>query len=251
MRRRIRSIRTVPTCLRRDRIDARLGSVMSEPNEEGRAERAPLAALKGFVRQASDAGAMRAVRQRPPVAAPASARPGSAPTGLRVRALRHSVRRGSARRVTSAFHDGSRSSTRFELSDRQWEALMIPIDLAFFLYSSAAGQMVAVYPSPAGPTESLLHLDAWDDIARDHPRLRALEPDVEALLVNRVRPREQGTEARILRGADRRVLQARRVDPKVVARLFRRNCGLGRDRGVLRRPGVACHSRRGHRPCLN
>ena len=46
---------------------------------------------------------------------------------------------------------------------------MIPIDLAFFLYSSAAGQMVAVYPSPAGPTESLLQLEAWDDIARDHP----------------------------------------------------------------------------------
>jgi hypothetical protein len=78
----------------------------------------------------------------------------------------------------------------FALSDEQWDALAIPIDLAFFLYSSPASQMVAVYPSPAGATESLLHLEAWDGIAAGHPRLRTLEPDVEALLVNRVRHRE-------------------------------------------------------------
>ena len=84
----------------------------------------------------------------------------------------------------------------YAVTDEQWDALTIPIDLAFFLYSSPAGQVVAVYPSPAGPTESLLHLDAWDDIAAGHPRLRALEPDVEALLVNRVRQREEGATAR-------------------------------------------------------
>jgi hypothetical protein len=84
----------------------------------------------------------------------------------------------------------------YALSDEQWDALAIPIDLAFFLRSSTAGQVVAVYPSPAGPTESLLHLDAWDDIAAGHPRLRALDPDVEALLVNRVRQREDGAAPR-------------------------------------------------------
>jgi hypothetical protein len=84
----------------------------------------------------------------------------------------------------------------FDLSDRQWDALMIPIDLAFFLYSSPANQMVAVYPGPAGATESTLRLDAWDGIARGHPRLRDLEPDVEALLVNRVRHHGEGSKPR-------------------------------------------------------
>ena len=46
--------------------------------------------------------------------------------------------------------------------------------------------MLALYPSPAGPTESLLALDSWDEIVRDNPALREMEPDVEALLVNRV-----------------------------------------------------------------
>jgi hypothetical protein len=75
------------------------------------------------------------------------------------------------------------------LTDQQWDALMIPIDLAFFFHSSPAGQVVAVYPSPAGPTESQLGLEHWHDIAAGHPRLEGLEPDVEALLVNRVRQR--------------------------------------------------------------
>jgi hypothetical protein len=64
---------------------------------------------------------------------------------------------------------------------------MIPIDMAFFMYSRQDGQTVALYPSPAGPTESLLPLAAWADIAAGHPGLTTLEPDVEALLVNRVR----------------------------------------------------------------
>ena len=84
----------------------------------------------------------------------------------------------------------------FALTDEQWEALLIPIDLAFFLHSSPAGQIVAVYPSPAGPTESLLHLEAWDDIIGEHPRLRALQPDVEALLVNRVRRRQESASGK-------------------------------------------------------
>jgi hypothetical protein len=44
---------------------------------------------------------------------------------------------------------------------------------------------MAFYPSPAGPTESLLELDAWDEIERANPALADVEPDVEALLVNR------------------------------------------------------------------
>ncbi len=76
--------------------------------------------------------------------------------------------------------------TDFQLTDAQWESLMIPINLAFFFNSTPAGHVVALYPSPAGPTESLLGLDAWEEIAQSNPVLNEMEPDVEALLVNRV-----------------------------------------------------------------
>jgi hypothetical protein len=43
-----------------------------------------------------------------------------------------------------------------------------------------------MYPSPAGATESQLPLEAWEVLVADNPVLAKLEPDVEALLVNRV-----------------------------------------------------------------
>jgi hypothetical protein len=75
----------------------------------------------------------------------------------------------------------------FELDDVAWRALEIPVDMAFFFASSVAGRVVAFYPSPLGATESLLELDAWDDLVAANPVLATLEPDVEALLVNRAR----------------------------------------------------------------
>ena len=74
----------------------------------------------------------------------------------------------------------------FQMTDGQWDSLMIPINMAFFFHSSPEGRMIAMYPSPAGPTESLLSLEAWSDIARLNPVLQHTEPDVEALLVNRI-----------------------------------------------------------------
>jgi hypothetical protein len=75
----------------------------------------------------------------------------------------------------------------FQLTDGQWDSLMIPIQLAFFFHSTPDGRVVALYPSPAGPTESLLALDSWNEIVRDNHVLQEMEADVEALLVNRVR----------------------------------------------------------------
>jgi hypothetical protein len=75
----------------------------------------------------------------------------------------------------------------FQLSDAQWDSLLIPISMAFFFRSSAAGKVVALYPSPAGATESLLDFESWDEIRRDNPVLDEMEPDTEALLVNRMR----------------------------------------------------------------
>lgn len=63
---------------------------------------------------------------------------------------------------------------------------MIPIEMAFFFKNGASGKVVAFYPGPAGATESLLSLDTWSDIERENPALREMEPDVEALLANRV-----------------------------------------------------------------
>jgi hypothetical protein len=72
------------------------------------------------------------------------------------------------------------------LDDTQWEDLHLPINLAFFVRSSAAGRVQAFFPGPAGATESLLTLDAWDALAAENPVLHTLEPDIEALLVNRL-----------------------------------------------------------------
>jgi hypothetical protein len=74
----------------------------------------------------------------------------------------------------------------FRLTDSQWDGLLIPINMAFFFSSSIENRVVTLYPSPAGAVESLLALEAWNDIVRENPALRAMEPDVEALLVNRV-----------------------------------------------------------------
>jgi Family of unknown function (DUF5947) len=74
----------------------------------------------------------------------------------------------------------------FCLFDGQWEGLMIPINMAFFFHSTPDARVVAFYPSPAGPTESLLPLETWTDIENGNPVLKQMEADVEALLVNRV-----------------------------------------------------------------
>jgi len=72
------------------------------------------------------------------------------------------------------------------ISDTQWEGMALPINMAFFLFSTPAGKMIALYPSPAGATESLLPLETWSALVTANPVLGRMEPDVEALLVNRV-----------------------------------------------------------------
>jgi hypothetical protein len=74
----------------------------------------------------------------------------------------------------------------FQMSDAQWESLNIPINMAFFFYSTPKQRVDVMYPSPAGATEAMLAQDAWSEIVSANPVLATLEPDVEALLVNRV-----------------------------------------------------------------
>src|SRR5207237_10480705 len=73
----------------------------------------------------------------------------------------------------------------FDMTDAQWESLRIPVNMAFFSYNTAAGRVVALYPSPTGPTESLLTLETWEDIEPRNPISRQMKPDADALRANR------------------------------------------------------------------
>jgi hypothetical protein len=73
----------------------------------------------------------------------------------------------------------------FALTDLAWEELRLPVDIAFFFHSSPEQRVMAYYPGPMGATESLLALEAWRELERANPVLASLQPDVEALLVDR------------------------------------------------------------------
>ncbi|HEY1987701.1 MAG TPA: DUF5947 family protein [Terracidiphilus sp.] len=73
----------------------------------------------------------------------------------------------------------------FAFTDLQWEEMMLPINLAFF-YRNEEGCMTAIYPSPAGAIESQINFERWNEQWRAHRRLIAMQPEVEALIVNRV-----------------------------------------------------------------
>jgi hypothetical protein len=75
----------------------------------------------------------------------------------------------------------------FQMTDRQWDELRIPVHMAFLFYNTEAKQVVAFYPSPAGATESLLDLEGWAELTQSNSLLNDLAPDVEALLINRVK----------------------------------------------------------------
>jgi hypothetical protein len=85
----------------------------------------------------------------------------------------------------------------FALDEARLRNFGVPIALAFFFYSSPQGQTVALYPSPAGPTEAALDAADWDALVRENPPLAKLRPDVEALLVNRLQGRRDALLAPI------------------------------------------------------
>jgi hypothetical protein len=76
---------------------------------------------------------------------------------------------------------------RVDVSDRGWEALGIPISLAFLRRSSSPGTVRASYPSALGAVESSVDDEAWASLVRECPVLESMAPDVEALLVRRGR----------------------------------------------------------------
>ncbi len=74
----------------------------------------------------------------------------------------------------------------FDLPEEVWSNLRIPIGLAFFMVSSVTECVVAMYPSPAGATESELRFETWRAVTERNPILDELEADVEGLIVNRL-----------------------------------------------------------------
>jgi Family of unknown function (DUF5947) len=78
----------------------------------------------------------------------------------------------------------------FQMTDEQWDDLMIPVNMVYIFHNTTAQRVMAFYPSPAGAMESTLALEGWDALVSGNPILNNLEPDVEALLINRVKNRD-------------------------------------------------------------
>jgi hypothetical protein len=69
----------------------------------------------------------------------------------------------------------------FSLSEADWESLRIPVGIAFVLADGTA-----FYPGALGATQAFLDPDVWQQVQEHNPVLRQMEPEVEALLINRV-----------------------------------------------------------------
>jgi hypothetical protein len=97
--------------------------------------------------------------------------------------------------LLSAAHEGAYRAVpdrylagpALRLTSAQWDALQVPVDIAFFMFNSIIGRTIAFYPSPAGATESALSLSAWREVEDENPWVRGATPDVEALLVRKNR----------------------------------------------------------------
>ena len=189
-------------------------------------------------RARSGPGALRPVRRADRPRAPAPARPRRPRADVRVPGV-HACSSTAGRRAgatTGSCPTGACALDDFELDDLTWEELRLPVDMAFFFHSSREGRVMAFYPGPMGPTESLLELAAWAGARGGQPG----PGDARAGRRGAARqPRPRGAAA--LDRADRRVLRARRPDPHALARADRRQGGLGGDRAVLRgaRPALA------------
>jgi len=97
------------------------------------------------------------------------------------------TQRGAAQGKYKAVPDRYLMLNSFELTPEAWEELQIPVGMAFFFFNSALNRVTGFYPSPAGATESMLGLEAWQNLSAANPVLLTIEQDVEALLINRRR----------------------------------------------------------------
>jgi len=76
------------------------------------------------------------------------------------------------------------------LAGAEWASLGIPIQLAFISTNSPTksrpGAVIAAFPSPAGAVTAEIDPGVWAAIVNEHPELRSLTADLEALLIDRM-----------------------------------------------------------------
>lgn len=72
------------------------------------------------------------------------------------------------------------------VSDAQWQALGVPVDIAFFRYGPDA-RVAASYPGAAGAVHAIPDASAWASVVRANAVLAGMRHELEALLVNRRR----------------------------------------------------------------
>jgi hypothetical protein len=101
---------------------------------------------------------------------------------------------GTALRRVDSF---ARRLDGLEIDDAAWAKLGVPVGLAFFSLRGPAFAVVASLPGRAGVVETAIPNELWWDLAEEHPALRVLVPEVEALLVRRTRDRREYFHASI------------------------------------------------------
>ena len=74
----------------------------------------------------------------------------------------------------------------FAMTDLEWNALAIPVRLAFVCHEGYCCNPTIRYPSPVGATEAGVDARSWTEIVARNPVLRLLRPHVESLLINRI-----------------------------------------------------------------
>ena len=73
----------------------------------------------------------------------------------------------------------------FSMSDPEWDTLHVPVGICFI----TAGR--AYYPGPMGAAEAPVNPSTWAALVHRYPPLDSIQPEIEALLVNRVRGQRQ------------------------------------------------------------
>lgn len=79
-----------------------------------------------------------------------------------------------------------------DAADVEWDALGVPIRLAFFVVAEGDPQPLAFFPSPAGPIELQPDLATFGRMREKSVAVQRMRPDVEALLVHHARPADDG-----------------------------------------------------------
>ncbi len=100
-------------------------------------------------------------------------------------------RPGAATGRLQAVPDRYLTDPGHRLDEGAWELLQIPVGVAFFFRNAALDRLVALYPSPAGATESELDPETWQTVLGAGRLAALLRPDVEALLLRRSQGRTE------------------------------------------------------------